>query len=254
MGKWRYWTDERTGELIARVPYGKGFAKLAMEIGGWWDRRRRVWRFPADYRHEAISLIEDYQKITDLFKDAPKDQGKATSAPSIHPAQNDTLFSDPVSVQRTPLRFYHASVRPVPTLHPEAVLLALVYDPPPIFRGYEDKPQLRFFISFARKVGPLPFLPRHRLFFHKGQLFSLSERFLPEEVELAVRWGRAGSFALRELPEGVDEGVRRFVKTGAVGVCPSCGGPLWGDPFGYLRKVQAVCLKCGRAVEKDWGG
>jgi len=235
--------------ITVRLPrYDKEFARLARQIGGWRNEKGGYWLFPLEVRQEAESLIEArYGKKTirskkRRYKKVPRGKvwGKRAQYVPLPRAKG--------------LELYHTSVRPISILHPRLVLLALVYDPPPFYKGYGGKPQLRFFASYTWKAGPLPFFPRHPFVAHEKSLFPLSERFLPEEVEMAVRQGKAATFPLRRLPENTDEAVRRFVETGHVGVCPSCGGPLWGDPFGYLRKVQAVCLGCGRAVEKDWGG
>jgi len=204
-------------EVAVSSPYDKGFVSRSRAALGEWVRDEGVWVFPLEAKDKVVRLAKAVYGAGEVLEGLlPREPG---------------------------LGLYRAAVYP----HPDRdfkgeVLLALVYS-----KG--GKPLLEFSRIKARRAGSLIFEPGTFAPNWPQGMLPLPEQFLPEEVEMAIRWKQPYSTpSMRGFPEDADEKVRRFLETGSLGECASCGGPLWGYPFRNIR-TAALCLRCGKAQD-----
>jgi len=229
-------TSEKAGEVAVASPYNGDFVAGARKLGGRWDKREGVWVFPLEAHGEVVRL-------------ARRVYGEEEVCEGLFPREKGPTL-------------YRVFVRPEPKGwpgYPEGrVLLGVVYDEADLFPGQIPpsvrRPRMKFVAGPRRRAGRLA-LGSERA----G--YIPPETCLPEEAEMALRWGEEyASPLLAELPpaeawdpilyggEAEREKVFRFVEMGSLGECPSCGGPLWEDPY-WSRGL--LCVKCGKGWKRD---
>jgi len=223
--------NPRAKEVAVASECHPGFASGARRLGGEWHKQERVWTFPLEAKDRVLTLARECYGNEVWEGLLPRKEGPALYRVFVHPEP-----------ERWPSR----------PGGQKGVLLAVVYEETDLFPGRippeVKRPRLKFVAGPRRRAGRLSLGPDRAGYIPP-------ETCLPEEAELALRWGEEyASPLLRELPppeawdpilyrEEEKEKVLRFVERGSLGECPACGGPLWEDPY-WNREL--LCVKCGR--------
>jgi len=224
--------NEKAKEVAVASEYHPGFASGARRLGGEWQKWEKVWVFPLDVRGEVLALAKECY-------------GEEVHEGLLAREKGPTIYRVFVSPEPRKLPTYLGGQK--------GVIMAVIYEETDLFPGRippeVKRPRLKFVAGPRRRAGRLSLGP-------EGAGYIPPETCLPEEAEMALRWGEEyASPILMELPpvEAWDptlywekeekERVLRFLEKGSLGECPSCGGPLWQDPY-WARAT--FCVKCGR--------
>jgi len=216
--------DEEAKEVAVASPYDKRFVEGAKRLGGKWFPDEKVWVFPLEAKSKVMTLTKKVYGEEEVW-------------------EGPLPRKDELIIYRARVYIYKGEVF-------LGMLFADAEEP--------EEADLCFYYCYANRAGPVFFATYNRMALgtlNKPRVILHPERRLPVEMEMAIRWRKPYLSPLGpELPDkarvGLEEDhpyLQRFLKTGDVGECSYCGGPLikkWDLWYDF-------CSKCGSRLKKD---